>query len=119
MNGFKPQTFADRRGAANDARQAALERFRAKTPANDAELAARLAVRQELAAARDARIADKATQKKLEEERAELERIARAEQEKIDKAERQIREAEEQVVLEAERKAARDARFAARKARKA
>ncbi len=119
MNGFKPQTFADRRSAANDARQAALERFRAKTPANDAELAARLAVRQELAAARDSRIAEKAAQKKLEEEHAELERIARTAQEKIEKAERQIREAEEQVVLEAERKAARDARFAARKARKA
>ncbi len=42
MNGFKPHTFADRRSAANDARQAALEKFRAKTPANDAELAARL-----------------------------------------------------------------------------
>lgn len=119
MNGFKPQNFADRRNAAADARQAALERFRAKTPANDAELAARLAVRQELAAAREARIVEKAALKRLEDERTELERIARTEQEKIEKAARQIREAEEQVLLEAERKAARDARFAARKARKA
>ena len=119
MHGFKPHNFADRRTAAADARQAALEKFRAKTPANDAELAARLAVRQELAAARDARIAEKTELKRIEDERAEIERVARAEQEKIDKAERQIREAEEQVVLEAERKAARDARFAARKARKA
>lgn len=118
MHGFKPNTFADRRNAAADARQAALEKFRAKTPANDAELAARLKARQELAAVREARIADKAELKRLEDERAEIERIARAEQDKIDKAERQIREAEEQVVLEAERKAARDARFAARKARK-
>lgn len=118
MHGFKPNTFADRRNAAADARQAALEKFRAKTPANDAELAARLKARQELAAVREARIAEKAEIKRLEDERTELERIARSEQEKIEKAERQIREAEEQVALEAERKAARDARFAARKSRK-
>ena len=117
MKGFKEKSFSERRSAATDARQAALERFRARPAQDDPEVVKRKVERLALAEARA---------KREEERRAikEAEAKARAEQEAKDRAEREAREkreAIERVIREsseaADRKALRDARYAARKAR--
>ncbi len=91
--------FGDRLKAAAKAKQALLEKARAKAPANDPKFAERQAARREVSIAREARVSER----------------------KAAKLAAKIREAAEQeareIVLEAERKAARDARYAARKAR--
>ena len=117
MKGFKEKTFSDRLSAAATARQAALERFRARPSADDPEVLKRREERQAIAEARAIREAERKAIK-------EAEAIARAEQEAKDKIEREARErreAIEKVIRDAseaaERKALRDARYAARKAR--
>jgi hypothetical protein len=57
MSGFKDPSYLERKGAATDARKAALEKFRAKTAANDPAAAERQAAREAISAARDARAA--------------------------------------------------------------
>jgi hypothetical protein len=117
MKGFKEKTFGDRISAAATARQAALDRFRARPAADDPEVIKRREERMAIAAARATREAERRLVK-------EAEAAARAEQEAKDKVEREARErreAIEKVIRDAseaaERKAERDARYAARKAR--
>ncbi len=117
MTGFKEKTFGDRLSAAASARQAALERFRARPSADDPAVIKRKEERMAIAASREAREAERKVLK-------EAEAAARAVQEAKDKVEREARErreAIEKVIREAseaaERKAERDARYAARKAR--
>jgi hypothetical protein len=119
MSGFKEKSFGDRLSAAAAARQAALERFRARPSADDPAVIKRREERMAIAAARQVRDAERKARK-------EAEAAARAEQEAKDRAEREARErreAIEKVIREAaeaaERKAERDARYAARKARQA
>ena len=100
MAGFKDQNFNDRRSTSADAKKALLERFRARPAADDPEIQARLAERQKIAEARAARTAEREAAKQAEAER----RAAEA--------------AEREAAMEIERKAARDARYAARKARR-
>jgi hypothetical protein len=114
---FKDE-FSDRIGNSNAAKRAMLEKFRAKPKVDDPTVQARIAEQVALAKARDQRLADKKAQK-------EAERIARAaeakrmEEERI-AAEKEARraEGEQALALLAEQKAARDARYAARKAKK-
>lgn len=115
MRSFKDPSFQDRVASASKAKQKALDQLRAKPPVDEALMAAR---RQE----REAR--DRA----LEEERAVKARekaATRAEKASVKAAE--LAAAEAAVALKAARlkpstpeemKAARDARYAARKARK-
>ena len=117
MKGYKEKTFGDRISAAATARQAALDRFRARPAADDPEVIKRREERMAIAAARATREAERRLIK-------EAEAAARAEQEAKDKVEREARErreAIEKVIRDAseaaERKAERDARYAARKAR--
>jgi hypothetical protein len=117
MKGFKEKTFSDRLQEAADARKAALERFKARPAADDPEVIRRREERLRIAQLRAEREAARKAQK-------EVEAVARAEQEAIERAEREARErreAIEKVIRDAadaaERKAARDARYAARKAR--
>ena len=119
MRGFKEKTFKDRLSEATAARQAALERFRARPNEDDPEVLRRKQERLQIAEAREAREAERKTRK-------EAEARARAEQEAIEKVEREAREkreAIEKVIREAseatERKKERDARYAARKSRQA
>jgi hypothetical protein len=119
MKGYKEKTFGDRLSAASAAREAALAKFRARPAADDPEVIRRREERLAIARAREARAAERAAIK-------EAEAKARAEREAVEKAEREARErreAVEKVIREAaeaaERKAARDARYAARKARQA
>jgi hypothetical protein len=126
-------TFADRLETAAKAKQALLEKARQKDPANDPEFTARQAARLAAARAREERETElrNAKQAERDRERAERERIkAEQEQAAADEAARRA----EQAAIDAERakvgkrplskpplspaeqKAARDARYAARKA---
>ncbi|RUU06063.1 hypothetical protein EOD23_14510 [Mesorhizobium sp. USDA-HM6] len=128
---YREKDIFERRNAANEAKKALLERFKAKPAADDPAVLARQAERKAILAARAIREAEKARlkQEKLAREAAEkAEREAAAEAARIAAeeaaaAEAKIREAEENERIarlladEAERKAKRDARYAARKAR--
>lgn len=110
MAGYKEPGFTDRVAAANAARAKALARFQAKPVLDPAEQAALVAKAEQREAALEAkrqaalakREADRAAQLAKKEERAAANRPAEVKPE----------------LTEAERKAARDARYAARKARK-
>jgi hypothetical protein len=117
MKGFKEKTFADRLQEAAEARKTALERFRSRPSSDDPEVVRRREERLRIARAREERDAARKAQK-------EAEAAARAEREAAETAERAARarrDAVETLIRDAaeaaERKAARDARYAARKAR--
>jgi len=125
MRGPKEKTFNDRLADQAKARAAQLERARAKSPQNDPEFAARQAERKRIADEREARLAARAAEKveqtRLEAERRAAEAAAKIEAERLEAEEREKAkraEADKLVQLLAEQKAARDARYAARKAKK-
>jgi hypothetical protein len=117
MGGFREPSLSERQAASAKARKAALDKFRAQArpgePAFVQQQAERVSRAAERTAAKNARAAEKA--EKLARETAERERATR------EAAEKAAREAEEKkaraAALEAEQKAARDKRYAARKAR--
>lgn len=106
---YKDPGFNDRIASAAKAKQAALDKLKAKPPIDEAAVAARLAAR----AAKEAADAEK-----------RIAKIAEREREAAEKAERKRLAAEEEAakikpeLTEAEKKAIRDARYAARKQRK-
>ena len=106
--------FDDRLSAAAAAKQALLERFRSRPAAGDPAWIEQQAALKAIADARDARAAERKAAKDAEAARAAAELAARRTQEQIAAAEAKART----LAVEAERKAARDARYAARKARK-
>jgi hypothetical protein len=117
MKSFKGSGFADRLTAAAKAKRAQLDKFRAQPKADDPAVIDRSAARLAASAARDARVAERKAARQAADAASkaalESERAAQAAQDAEAAAERAIRE----VALETERKAARDARYAARKAR--
>jgi hypothetical protein len=112
---FKQPSFQDRVASAGKAKQKALEQLKAKPPVDEAEMA-------------EKRQAWEAREQALAQERAaKAEAKAAAKAEKAAAKAAEIAEAEAAAALKAERlkpasaadmKAARDARYAARKARK-
>jgi hypothetical protein len=117
-------TFADRLETAAKAKQALLEKARQKDPTNDPEFAARQAARVEAARLREERETEKRTAKLAEQAKVKAEREAEAARKAAEaeaEAER-IRSGKRPVSKPAlsadEQKALRDARYAARKARK-
>ncbi|MEJ0095261.1 MAG: DUF6481 family protein [Methylocella sp.] len=121
MSAFKDASFGDRLGHAARAKKAELEKFRAKTEVDEKVLAEREAARREIIAARALRaeerqVAQEAKEAREAAEKAERDAILKAEQEARDLA--AAAEAERAAAVEIERKKARDARYAARKARK-
>lgn len=111
--GFKNPTFSDRAKASAEAKQALLERHKAAPKPSPEEIAAA----KERYLAREARAAAAREQAKAEKEAAALaakEAAAAAAQAAADAA----KAAQPRVPTQAELKAARDARYAARKARK-
>ena len=117
-------TFADRLETAAKAKQALLDKARQKDPANDPEFAARQAARIEAARVREERESERRHAKLAEQARVKAEREAEAarkaaeaavEAERIRLGKRPV---SKPALSEAEQKAARDARYAARKARK-
>lgn len=128
---YREKDFSERRNAADEARKALLERFKAKPAADDPAVLAKQAERKAILEARAVREAEKLKQKqeRLAREAAEkaareaAEEAARLEAEIQAAADAKIHEAEENERIarvladEAERKAKRDARYAARKSR--
>ena len=115
MSGFKQPDLLERQKAAAEAKKAALEKFRAKTadPALAERLTARAAGAADRRAAKNVREIEKVQRKAREAERAQqLEREAA-----IEAARAAAESAERELAVQAERKVARDARYAARKAR--
>jgi Family of unknown function (DUF6481) len=105
----KQSGFDDRLTAAANAKKALLEKFLAKTAANDPGLVERQSVRQAIAADREIRVAKRRTLRLESEAHATAEIAAKA---AVLAAEQIAREA-----AAAEQKIARDARYAARQAR--
>jgi hypothetical protein len=106
--------FDDRISAAAAAKQALLERFRARPSPDDPAEIERQAALKAIADARDVRAAERRAAKEAELQRLAAEAAARKAAELL-----AAQEAKRQAaLLEAERKAARDAKYAARKARR-
>lgn len=123
MSNYKDPDFQTRQSSAATAKKAMLEKHRAAS--EDPGLAERQAERQAVVEARQARaVKREAAKKQLEAEKAvEKARAAEAAAEAEREAERlkaaaEADEAEREILLAAEQKAARDARYAARKAAK-
>jgi hypothetical protein len=115
MSAFKKSDdFNARLSTAAKAKQASLEKFRARPRADDPAVVERQATRLASSKARDARKAARLG----ETTRLEEEAIRQAAEEVARKAATEAEKAAREVALEVERKAARDARYAARKARK-
>ncbi len=121
--------FADRLDVAAKAKQALLEKARAKDPTNDPEFAARQAERIAASQAREARESERRAAKQAEREREKTEKAAAktaaaealAAQQAAEAAAAEAERIEREVrapLNEALAKLARDARYAARKSRK-
>jgi hypothetical protein len=123
LSGYKDPDFQQRQSSAATARKAMMEKYRAASedPAAAERQAARLAVNE----ARQLRLAEREAAKKLRQAEqaeqaaraAELALEAEREAERLE-ASNALDQAEREVLLAAEQKAARDARYAARKAAK-
>ena len=110
--------MASLHGLAAKAKEAQLARARAKDPAKDPEFAARQEARAAAAYARQEREAERQITKLAEREKESAERDARKAAEIALEAERAGRVTRQQAENLVAQKAARDARYAARKARK-
>ncbi len=106
MPSFKQPTFQERTALAAKAKQAALEKLRAKPPVDEAMLAERRAAALAREAAAKIAREGKLAARELEKARKEAE-----------KAERIAATPVPQVLSEEEQKAIRDAKYAARKNR--
>ncbi|MSP29032.1 MAG: hypothetical protein EXR09_00880 [Acetobacteraceae bacterium] len=110
----KIPNFNDRMKASAGAKQAIAEKFRSKPKPTDPEIQQRLIAQAAIAAAREIRLAERKAAKEAEAARLRAEKIAKEAVE----ATRQKEELARLRALAAEQKAARDARYAARKARR-
>src|SRR5512141_2625798 len=120
-NTYKNDSFNNRLTSAAAAKTALLERFRARPGPDDPAVIARRQAQAEIEAAREIRIAERKKAKEAEAIRLAAEKAALAEAEKAKDVELQARKAEEAARAAeraAEAKAARDARYAARRARR-
>jgi hypothetical protein len=120
MSKFKGTGFEDRLSAAANAKKAELEKFRATSGQNDPAFAERQAARHVISVARGVRTAERNAARlagAAHDAAAKAARDAAAEAEQTASDAEVARQAADDVALQAERKAARDARYAARKAR--
>ena len=132
MNSNKYNDFNDRRVAAETAKKAAAEKFRARPGPDDPAVIERLDALKAIADARDVRIAERRVAREAEAARVAAEQAALAAAERARVAAEKARLAEEAAMaaaqgldaqaraaeLAAKQKAARDARYAARNARR-
>jgi len=118
---FKHADFNDRATAAAKAKQALIEKFRARPGPDDPSVQAKIAERLAIAEAREKRDQERKLVKEAEAARKaaeELERLAEAARKAAEKTAEEKARKLDLLAIEAERKAARDARYAARKARR-
>ena len=118
MTDHKGTKFNERQAAAAAAKQAMLDKFRARPAHDDPAVVARLEARRVADAKREVQQAEKAAARLADKKRrTEEEAAAAAERLRAEEAALVDKEAAE-LALKAEQKAQRDARYAARKARK-
>ncbi len=118
---FKGNKFGERQSTSAEAKQAILAKFQSRPPADDPEVQARAAERKAIADARDARLAERRLEREAEAARQAVEREAALAAEAVRRKEEEVQAAEAlraAALLKLEQKAARDARYAARKARR-
>ena len=125
MPRFTDKDISESRATAANARKAMVERFRARPAEDDPAVLERKAARLTVSQAREARIAAREAERRADAERQAAEqkvREAEAARMAVEQAEREAverrAEGDRAVDLLAEQKAARDARYAARKARR-
>ena len=125
MSAFKAAGFAERRNTSLEARKAALQDFRSKTAADVSTFAQRQETLKAVRIARDSRAAERLAARTTREaeiaEQFTREQAAAAQAAQEDKARREQDRAdavEREATRQAEAKAVRDARYAARKARR-
>ncbi|MER2268127.1 DUF6481 family protein [Methylobacterium oxalidis] len=114
---FKANQLVDRLEAAAKARQATVARFRARPSADDPIVLARQSARRAVIQARGVRVNEREMARLAVKAQHEAEALAARECEVAEAARQAAEKAERQAALAAEQKTARDARFAARKAR--
>ncbi len=117
MSAYKDTAYTDRLSSAANAKRAALEEFRTRTAAGDPAAAERQASRLAISMAREARLAERKATRQAEAARQAAEQAAQNAARAIQDAEMEAERAARARALEIELKAARDARYAARKAR--
>ena len=120
-NAYKNDSFSNRLTSAANAKNALLERFRARPGPDDPAVVARRAEQAAIEAAREIRVAERKAAREAEAARLAAEQVALEEARKAQDVELLARKAEEAARAEqraAEAKAARDARYAARRARR-
>jgi hypothetical protein len=117
MSAYKDKDFNDRLGAAAKAKQALLDKFRSQPGPDDPAVIAREVERKAISEARESRLAERKVAREAEEARMKAEAELQAAEQAAREAAEQIEAAARKVAMEAEQKAARDARYAARKAR--
>ena len=119
MREFKGKGLSDRQKNANEAKQALLRKMREAPRPDDPEVVAQRAAKSALLAANRAE-RERRKAEKLAAAKAEAERLAAEKAAALEEAERKKREEADKIVqLLADQKAARDARYAARKKKKA
>jgi hypothetical protein len=120
-NAYKNDSFTNRLTSAANAKTALLERFRARPGPDDPAVVARRAEQAAIEAAREIRVAERKAAREAEAARLAAEQAALEELRKAQDVELLAKKAEEAARAEeraAEAKAARDARYAARRARR-
>ena len=118
---YKNDDFNNRLTSAANAKNALLERFRARPGPDDPAVIARRAAQAEIEAAREVRMAERKAAREAEAIRLAAEQAALAEEQKAKDVEllaKKAADAARAAERAAEAKAARDARYAARRARK-
>lgn len=121
MPAFKHADFSDRASSAAKAKQALIEKFRARPGPDDPAVQAKIAERLAVAEAREKRDQERKLAKEADAARKaieELERQAEVARKAAEKTEEEKARKLDLLAVEADRKAARDARYAARKARR-
>ena len=121
MPAFKHADFNERATSAAKAKQSLIEKFRARPGPDDPAVQAKIAERLAVAEAREKRDQERKLAKEADAARKaieELERQAEAVRKAAEKTEEEKARKLDLLAIEAERKAARDARYAARKARR-
>jgi hypothetical protein len=117
MSGYKDQGFNERLSSAANAKRALLEKYKAQPRPDDPAILEQRATRQALVAAREARMAERKVAREIEAKRLAEEKAVRDATLKAEQAERAKADEAARIELLAQQKAARDARYAARKAR--
>ena len=118
---FKGNKFDERQQTSADAKAALLAKFKTRPAPDDPALLAKQAERLAIAEAREIRAAERRKQRELDDIRLAAERAAAAAAEATLQAEREAAArdaARQEALLRLEQKAARDKRYAARKARR-